>query len=114
MNGWKCARNSVFVSVAEFWIRFRLGFLVCNRVGPAIEAALLNVVEFAGRVVITKQIAAVVRPVEVIRPGLPIEANRVAQSRGEGCFARSVSLKAEHCRSARVFLFAGIATRSDR
>jgi hypothetical protein len=83
-------------------------------VGPAIEAAHDDLVELAGREVISEQIAAVVGGEERARARLPVEAHAVAQSRGVQLLLAAIRSVAHDRGAPRVVLLAHVAARPDR
>ena len=119
-SGALCARNAcaggIDVAISCSWPapRSGSGWRVAVRERPAVEAALHDAVQLAGREVVAEQIAAVVGRVELAAVGLPVEADGVAQPRREDLALAAVGPEAQHRRAARVLLDADVAARADR
>ena len=109
VRGRNGALDAIHVSRAQVGVRYTLA--VGER--PAVEAPALDPVELAGREVVTEQIATVVGREELSAAWAPVEAHRVAKSRGIELGLAAVGLVAENGRAPGVALLARVAARSD-
>lgn len=103
------SRDLGFVAFAEIgvWTVVAIG------IGPAVKSAAFDLIQLAGWVVIAQKVSAVIGRKKLIRAGLPIEAHGVSESRGVDFAAAAVGLETHDRGSPGVFLFTGIAARTD-
>src|SRR5213078_878098 len=73
-------------------------------VGPAVEAALLDLRDVVRRQVVAAPVALVDRRPELTRPRVKREADRISEARRETLLARAVGVVARDRRAARVAL----------
>lgn len=80
---------------------------------PAVEAAFLDLVQLAGRKVVSEQVAVIVRRPETA-VGAPREPDRVAQPGRVDLLVRAIEIVARDRGPARIVLNAHVAARTDR
>jgi hypothetical protein len=98
------------VSLAE--VRVRHAVAVGER--EAVEAALHDAVQLAGREVVAEEVATIVRRVQVAGAGLPVEADGVAEAARVYLLARAVGPIAHDRGATTIVLDAHVAARADR
>ena len=108
MGGW-CR-----FALGGHWISAHIGVgdIVAVVIGPAVEVALFDEIQFTGREIVAQQVATVIRGVEFAVPGRPVKTHAVAQASGDDVAAAAIGREAHHGVAALILFHADITGRS--
>ena len=90
----------------------RVGQVSAIVIGPAIEVILLDVVQFAGGEIVSQQVAAIVRGIELATPGRPVETDAIAQAGGDRFSVAAVQFETHYGGASGIPLLTDIAGRA--